>query len=146
MRRVQWLMLALLVTLALLAMRQRFGGEVAMAETPAPVVVATTPVADEAPVANEGAAAADADLPPEARATLARIAAGGPFPYERDGIEFRNFEHRLPERARGWYHEYTVETPGVDHRGARRIVTGGQPPSEWWYTDDHYATFRRISP
>ena len=83
-------------------------------------------------------------LPPEARETLRLIARGGPFPYDRDGVVFGNFEKRLPQRPRGHYREYTVPTPGVSHRGARRIVAGGDPPSEFFYTDDHYETFRRI--
>jgi ribonuclease T1 len=83
-----------------------------------------------------------AELPPEARRTLALIEKGGPFPYERDGIVFGNREGLLPKRARGHYHEYTVKTPGSRDRGARRIVTGG--PGEYYYTEDHYRSFRRI--
>lgn len=83
-------------------------------------------------------------LPAEARDTLARIAAGGPFEHRQDGSVFQNRERQLPSRPRGWYHEYTVETPGSDDRGARRIVTGGTPPGEYWYSDDHYRSFRRI--
>lgn len=83
-----------------------------------------------------------ADLPKEARATLALIKAGGPFPYERDGTTFGNREGRLPKRERGYYREYTVKTPGSRDRGARRIVSGR--PGEYYYTDDHYQTFRRI--
>lgn len=83
-------------------------------------------------------------LPAEARTTLALIRQGGPFPHERDGIEFRNFERRLPRAGRGYYHEYTVRTPGERGRGARRIITGGQPPAVYYYTDDHYQSFRRI--
>ena len=85
------------------------------------------------------------ELPPEARETLLLIRRGGPFPYpHKDGSTFGNFEKRLPEQARGYYREYTVDTPGLDHRGTRRIVTGGQPPVEYYYTDDHYETFRRF--
>ena len=83
-------------------------------------------------------------LPPEAVATLQRIRDGGPFPYDRDGIVFGNFEGRLPKQTRGYYHEYTVPTPGLNHRGARRIISGGKPPSEFYYTDDHYESFRKI--
>jgi guanyl-specific ribonuclease Sa len=85
-----------------------------------------------------------ADLPPEAQETLRLIDAGGPFPYKRDGIAFQNRERRLPERARGYYREYTVTTPGLNHRGARRIISGGQPPAVLYYTADHYNSFRRI--
>ena len=85
---------------------------------------------------------AAAELPPEARATLARIHRGGPFPYPRDGIVFGNFERRLPARSRGYYHEYTVATPGRHDRGARRIIAG--KADEAYYTEDHYRSFRRI--
>ncbi|MEW6165474.1 MAG: ribonuclease domain-containing protein [Pseudomonadota bacterium] len=92
---------------------------------------------------------ARADLPPEGRETLALIARGGPFPYPRDGIEFRNYEKLLPVRPRGHYREYTVATPGLKHRGARRIVCGGEVPARpaaCWYTADHYRSFERILP
>jgi ribonuclease T1 len=82
------------------------------------------------------------DLPPEARQTLARIAAGGPHPYRRDGAVFHNREGRLPPRASGYYREYTVATPGARDRGARRIVTGRG--AERYYTPDHYRSFQRI--
>jgi len=84
---------------------------------------------------------AAADLPREARETLALVKGGGPFPYRRDGSTFGNFEARLPLRPRGYYREYTVPTPGARDRGARRIVAGG---GEYYYTDDHYRSFRRI--
>lgn len=83
-----------------------------------------------------------ADLPREARQTLALIKAGGPFPYERDGITFRNFEKRLPPRPRDYYREYTVKSPWRRDRGPRRIVAGRE--GEYFYTDDHYKSFRRI--
>ncbi len=82
------------------------------------------------------------DLPPEARATFKLIKQGGPFPYARDGVTFGNYEHALPPQTRGYYREYTVETPGVHNRGPRRIVCGVVP--ECYYSDDHYRTFRRI--
>ncbi len=81
-------------------------------------------------------------LPPEAIQTLAVIERGGPFPHRQDGGVFGNREGRLPARPRGHYREYTVATPGLGHRGPRRIVTGGDPPAEYWYTDDHYGSFR----
>jgi ribonuclease T1 len=83
-------------------------------------------------------------LPPEAAETLALIERGGPFPHRQDGSHFQNRERRLPPRPRGHYREYTVRTPGLGHRGPRRIVTGGDPPQDYWYTDDHYASFRRF--
>lgn len=87
-----------------------------------------------------------ADLPPEATATLALIGAGGPFPYRKDGSVFQNRERMLPDKPRGYYREYTVPTPGSRDRGARRIVAGGQPPEIYYYTGDHYRSFRRITP
>ncbi|MGA8278008.1 MAG: ribonuclease domain-containing protein [Rhodanobacteraceae bacterium] len=83
-------------------------------------------------------------LPAEARDTLQRIADNGPFEHRQDGSVFNNREHRLPEKPRGYYHEYTVETPDIAYRGARRIITGGQPPAVYYYTDDHYRSFRRF--
>lgn len=85
-----------------------------------------------------------ASLPPEAREVLNLIEKGGPYPFDRDGIVFGNFEKRLPIKARGYYHEYTVKTPGIKHRGARRIVTG--KGGEKFYSDDHYNTFKRVVP
>jgi len=82
------------------------------------------------------------ELPPEGRETLRVIKQGGPFPYERDGVVFGNREKQLPKQARGYYHEYTVKTPGARNRGARRIVCGPLP--ECYYTGDHYQTFQRI--
>jgi ribonuclease T1 len=81
-------------------------------------------------------------LPAEARQTVALIKAGGPFPYAKDGSVFGNREGLLRQRNRGYYREYTVKTPGAKDRGARRIVTG--VPGEYYYTDDHYRTFKRI--
>jgi ribonuclease T1 len=87
------------------------------------------------------------DLPKEARETLVLIKQGGPYPYPKDGSVFRNYEGVLPKQKRGYYHEFTVKTPGARNRGARRIISGGDPQTsgEYYYTDDHYATFRRIT-
>ena len=82
------------------------------------------------------------ELPIEARATLELIKAGGPFPYRQDGRVFGNRERLLPRREGGYYQEYTVRTPGARDRGARRIVAGRG--GEYYYTDDHYQSFRRI--
>ena len=84
-----------------------------------------------------------ADLPYEARQALLLIKKGGPFPYARDGTTFGNFEKRLPAQPRGYYHEYTVKTPWQNDRGPRRIISG--QGGEFYYTDDHYQTFRRIT-
>lgn len=85
-----------------------------------------------------------AQLPAEARETLRLIDAGGPFPYRRDGISFQNREGRLPGQPKGYYREYTVPTPGRTDRGARRIVAGGNPPIHFYFTADHYKSFRQI--
>jgi ribonuclease T1 len=92
-----------------------------------------------------------ANLPAEARQTLVLIKRGGPFPFRRDGVVFGNFEQRLPFRPRGYYREYTVPTPGARDRGARRIIAGAgrqrdvRTSGEYYYSDDHYRTFRRIT-
>ncbi len=113
----------------------------------------TAPPVASAPLATQGSNAprtpADtrgmaAFLPTEARDTLDRIARGGPFEHRQDGGVFGNYEGLLPRQPRGYYHEYTVETPGARNRGARRIITGGTPPVVWYYTDDHYRSFRRF--
>ncbi|GAA3194185.1 MULTISPECIES: ribonuclease domain-containing protein [Streptomyces] len=83
------------------------------------------------------------ELPREARETLRLIDAGGPFPYPRkDGSVFGNYEKRLPGQARGYYHEFTVPTPGSRDRGARRLITGEH--HETYYTADHYRTFEAV--
>ena len=86
------------------------------------------------------------ELPREAVNTLSLIAEGGPYPFEKDGVVFGNYERQLPRHRRGYYHEYTVPTPRAHNRGARRIVCGGPPrqTDDCYYTDDHYASFRRI--
>jgi len=93
-------------------------------------------------------AIASTALPQEAQKTLTLIAQGGPFPYQRDGVVFGNREKRLPAHPHGYYHEYTVPTPGDPTRGARRIICGGDPRTiiECYYSNDHYQTFRRIRP
>ncbi len=94
------------------------------------------------PIADIGSA----DLPREGRDVLATLRAGGKLRYERDGVVFGNREKILPAQPRGYYHEYTVPTPGVNNRGARRIVCGGakSAPQVCYYTADHYASFKRI--
>jgi guanyl-specific ribonuclease Sa len=125
-----WLRVAVLIVFAVLAAnswRARDG------DTSAPSGAATT--AQTTP--GHG-------VPLEAQRTLQLIQRGGPFPYDRDGTLFQNREGRLPAQPRGYYREYTVPTPGARDRGARRIVTGGDPPHVFYYTDDHYQTFRRV--
>ncbi|WP_239150089.1 ribonuclease domain-containing protein, partial [Burkholderia pseudomallei] len=64
-------------------------------------------------------------LPREAATTLSLIAAGGPYPYGKDGAVFGNYERILPKMRRGYYHEYTVPTPPPPQNGARRQKRGG---------------------
>jgi ribonuclease T1 len=88
-----------------------------------------------------------ADLPPQGQEVFEQIREGGPFRYEKDGTVFGNRERLLPRQKRGYYREYTVPTPGLSHRGARRIVCGGQrprAPEACFYTEDHYSSFRLI--
>jgi ribonuclease T1 len=102
----------------------------------------------KAPPEVSAASVALAQLPPQALDTHRLILSGGPFPYRKDGVVFGNRERLLPRKARGYYREYTVKTPGSRDRGARRIVCGGEPPSQpevCYYTADHYATFSRIA-
>jgi len=106
------------------------------------LLTAFSPLAGECRAAQEPAGIAVAALPAEARSTIRLIEQGGPYPYERDGTVFHNYEKRLPLRSAGYYREYTVRTPGARGRGARRIVAGSN--GELYYTDDHYGTFRRI--
>ncbi len=86
-------------------------------------------------------------LPAQGQQVMGLISQGGPFRYEKDGTVFFNREGLLPRQKRGYYREYTVPTPGLPHRGARRIVCGGEQPrapDACYYTEDHYASFRRI--
>ncbi|UIF85653.1 ribonuclease domain-containing protein [Cupriavidus sp. UYPR2.512] len=85
-------------------------------------------------------------LPNEARQTLERIEAGGPFLYDKDGSRFGNYERILPQRERGYYREYTVKSARSRNRGARRIVCGGEQraANDCYYTEDHYNSFKRI--
>lgn len=107
--------------------------------------------APSAPVVADSVAApiALAELPVQGRSTYALILAGGPFAHDKDGAVFGNRERLLPARRRGYWREYTVRTPGMRHRGARRIVCGGalpRTPDVCYYTSDHYASFREIAP
>ena len=101
---------------------------------------ATLPGSAVESVANTG-------LPAQGHEVLAQIRQGGPFRYEKDGTVFGNRERLLPSQKRGYYREYTVPTPGLNHRGARRIVCGGQQPQRpdaCYYTQDHYSSFKLI--
>src|SRR6185369_9116818 len=127
-RVIARLLLAPLLALALVLA----GGAAAQKES-APAGVAKPAIGEPVAVA---------ELPREARDTIALIHKGGPYPYAKDHAIFGNREGKLPKQKRGYYHEYTVKTPGERTRGARRIVKGGS--GELFYTDDHYNSFRRI--
>lgn len=85
-------------------------------------------------------------LPLEAQRTIGLIRQDGPFPYEKDGSTFGNYEKRLPQQKRGYYREFTVKTPHLRGRGAKRIIAGGlhQSPEEYFYTADHYKSFKLV--
>ena len=112
------------------------------------VALCTTPLAAQArPAPGLGEPIALSALPREAQQTDRLILAGGPFPYAKDGVVFGNRERRLERQPRGYYHEYTVPSPGARDRGARRIVCGGiklTEPDACFYTEDHYNSFHRI--
>ncbi|WP_370690980.1 ribonuclease domain-containing protein [Hydrogenophaga sp.] len=112
--------------------------------------LSTLLVQARAPVPPSDAAIASvtwSGLPPQGRQVMEQIREGGPFRYEKDGTVFGNRERLLPGQKRGFYREYTVPTPGLSHRGARRIVCGGMKPRDpdaCYYTEDHYSSFRLI--
>jgi len=111
--------------------------------------VASVPAKEAPRAADEMVTVALATLPAEAQATERLIRTGGPFPYPKDGSVFGNRERQLPAQRRGYYREYTVTTPAARDRGARRIVCGGRiavAPAACYYTGDHYASFKRITP
>jgi ribonuclease T1 len=111
-------------------------------------LVWTGPQARELSAASRGPELALNSLPVQGQETYQLIRQGGPFPYEKDGVLFGNRERLLPQQKRGFYREYTVKTPGSGDRGARRIVCGGEvkAPQTCYYSDDHYASFRKIVP
>ncbi len=130
-------LLTTVILLALALLGLSACGQATAPEAPrAEIILPPQPAGDDLPEI------ALPDLPSEARRTLDLIRTGGPFPYSRDGTVFGNRERLLPAQARGYYREYTVVTPGSRDRGARRIVAGAG--GEYYYTDDHYDSFRRI--
>jgi ribonuclease T1 len=107
------------------------------------VSLASSQTTQPAQIGREGLpVVAAAELSVEARDTMRAIKQGGPFAFKRDGAVFNNFERVLPKRQHGYYHEYTVVTPGMNNRGVRRIISG--KAGEYYYTADHYQTFKRI--
>jgi guanyl-specific ribonuclease Sa len=140
MRRIRPLLLLAVVVFAAVMWQRR-------APSPMPTGPSATQTESETATRPSSAhpnAALPSFLPPQARSTLEAIAHGGPFEHRQDGVVFGNYEGLLPPQPRGYYHEYTVETPGADTRGTRRIITGGTPPTVYYYTDDHYRSFRRF--
>jgi ribonuclease T1 len=139
--RVQTL-LALLVVVAAALLLAGCGSSSGTAAAPgSPGVADSAGLAPAAPTTDLETIAV-ADLPAEGIDTLRLIAEGGPFPYSKDGSTFQNREGILPPQPKGFYEEYTVETPGSDDRGARRIVAGDD--GSRFYTDDHYDSFREV--
>lgn len=108
----------------------------------APAAAPRAPVGATATPSSGLPTVAVAALPPEARTMLALIDRGGPYRYAQDGTVFSNNEGLLPARPNGYYHEYTVVTPGSPDRGTRRLVVGGD--GDVYYTGDHYASFRQV--
>ncbi|MFE2310022.1 ribonuclease domain-containing protein [Streptomyces sp. NPDC059411] len=126
-----------------------FGGAIAVAATllagpAATATAAPAPASASSATVNAVGSVCYSALPSQAHDTLDLIDQGGPFPYSQDGVVFQNREHLLPSHSTGYYHEYTVITPGSPTRGARRIITG-QAVDEDYYTADHYATFRLVN-
>jgi len=118
--------------------------------TASPVADATTPTTAYAVPSAVAAISTCAlsSLPSQAADTLRLIHSGGPFPYSQDGTVFQNREGILPSQSNGYYHEYTVKTPGSSDRGARRLIGGGSPvtdPAYVYYTGDHYASFCKVT-
>jgi ribonuclease T1 len=107
----------------------------------------TIQVQAKGPAASQTATITVSQLPAQGQAMMTLIYQGGPFKYDKDGTVFGNRERLLPAQQRGYYREYTVQTPGERSRGARRLVCGGQRPAApdaCFYTDDHYASFRQV--
>ena len=111
------------------------GGSTARSASPSPSAGSQTPRSGLPGIAV-------ADLPKQARDTLALIDRGGPYPYSQDNTVFGNLERVLPERPKGYYREYTVVSPGSSSRGTRRLVVGAQ--GDIYFTADHYQTFRQV--
>ena len=115
---------------------------------PAPTAATATSgkASGSAPGASSGLPVkALSSLPKETADTWKLIQQGGPFPYPKnDGVVFHNNGNVLPRNKDGYYHEYTVDTPGAKTRATRRLITGSQ--RELYYTDDHYDSFVVVDP
>lgn len=150
MRRYGWALVTALVVLGVLAWQGRLPellDQVVPQHASTALQTSTRAAPSSTPPtssAYSSRSALPAFLPAEAHRTLDLIARNGPFPNPQDGSVFGNRERQLPQRSRGYYREYTVATPGLRHRGARRLVVGGDPPEVYYYTDDHYRSFRQF--
>ncbi|MFJ4027255.1 ribonuclease domain-containing protein [Paenarthrobacter sp. NPDC089989] len=143
MKRSKLAAFAALVIAAVVLVVAMVSGQQATAPGSASSTTSAPPAAVSAPENPSGLPAINASqLPKEARQTLVLIAKGGPYPYDRDGVNFGNFEGLLPRKASGFYQEYTVVTPGESDRGARRIIAGKDGAK--YYTPDHYESFKFI--
>lgn len=143
-----WAFSCILTLSAILGGCGKDGSPKATQDTGASASPAPVQLASDTPAASGAlAAVTKAKLPGEAADTLRLIKAGGPFPFGEDGVLFRNSAALLPQHPRGYYHAYTVRTPGSADRGQRRIVCGGprRQTSDCYYTDDYYASFKRIA-
>lgn len=149
MKRVHWLSLFLGVVLTLVLVSSCNTWQVRYANTPEPTATSSAVVGKPKPLTASGFIQYS-QLPREAQWVIQTIKARGSFPYTKDGSVFGNREGLLPKQPRGYYQEYTVKTPNVDHRGARRIVAGKgvtddvATSGEYYYTADHYQTFYRV--
>jgi len=148
-RRVRWPLLALVALIVLLVIG--YAVSAVHHGSPRSSTPASAGSYGSAPVSGHGAGPAStgsaaetplSSLPPQVSATVDLILQGGPFPYRQDGVVFANAERHLPMEVRGYYHEFTVPTPGSPDRGARRVITGLD--GEFYYTADHYESFRRV--
>lgn len=144
-RRVRWPLLALVALIVLLVV----GYAVSAVHDGSPRSSTSASTASHGSAPRSGPASTGSvvevplsSLPPQVSTTVDLIIQGGPFPYRQDGVVFANAERHLPIEARGYYHEFTVPTPGSPDRGARRIITGLD--DEFYYTADHYESFRRV--
>ncbi|AMM16049.1 ribonuclease [Burkholderia sp. PAMC 28687] len=127
---------------------QESGASASQASAPLGQGASDTLAASAAQGRSAPATVATAQLPAETAETLRLIKAGGPYPFSEDGVLFRNSASLLPQHPRGYYHAYTVRTPGSADRGQRRIVCGGsrRQIGDCFYTDDYYVSFKRIAP
>jgi guanyl-specific ribonuclease Sa len=141
--------MAVLAVAAILLFGGLLGGSGSSSSTTHPTASATPGAPSVGVSLPSGVSAcALAGLSSQAKDTVTEIFDGGPFPYRQDGVIFDNRERRLPGEPHGYYHEYTVRTPGSADRGTRRVIAGGTTPTApevLYYTGNHYASFCLVS-